>query len=769
MAWVIGVDVGGTFTDFYALDDQAGRFIVHKTPSTPGHPAQAIIDGIQSLCTRHAIDPSAIRRLSHGTTVATNTLLQRRGARVALITTEGFRDLLEIGRQIRPHMFSLQEDYPTPLVPRQRRFEVAERVMADGRVLRPMDVASLKDAMAQVRASGAQACAVCLLFAFVNPEHEQAIAKALEEEAIPGLYVSLSSEVQPEFREYERLSTTVLNAYLQPIIADYLRDLSDQLAERLPQAALGINQSSGGLMSFGRARQFPIRTALSGPAAGAVGAIDTARRAETPDIITLDMGGTSADVALVQDYATGTSYDREVGGFPVRLPMADIHTVGAGGGSIAWFDRDGLLKVGPLSAGASPGPACYRMGGEQPTVTDANLLLGRLSPDGLLGGSMPLNVEAARAVLTPVAERLGFSCERAAHGILGLVVSNMVRAIRAISVERGHDPRQFALMPFGGAGPLHASEVARSLGIRTIIVPASPGILCAQGLVVSDLKEDFVRTARTRVEPSQHEQIGETIEALQHDSRMWFEAEALPPAQRSLHVVLDMRYVGQNFELSVPLDPTVLDALDQDDLADRLCALFFEAHERQYGYHNPAAPVEIMNYRATARGQLYQPPQPLSDVTAPPEAPAPSGMRAVYFAADTAIPNPGVPAPGLHPGTHHSGTGRDRAIGCDDIALPERYPPGGCSPQPPHRGIVMISLDPITLEIVHNALRSVTDETFIALMKSAYSTNIKERRDHSTGFIDVQGRLVVMSDASLPVHLGSLLGVTATLLVLPDE
>ncbi len=638
MAWVMGVDVGGTFTDFYALDDQTGAFVVHKTPSTPDNPAQAIVDGLNALCVQHHMDATAIQRLSHGTTVATNTLLQRRGATVALITTQGFRDLLEIGRQIRPHMFSLQEDYPTPLVPRERRYEVAERMLADGEVLRPLDSASLQDALAQVRASGAQACAVCLLFAFVNPEHEQAIGKALE--AIPNLYVSLSSDVQPEFREYERLSTTVLNAYLQPIIADYLRDLADQLAERLPHATLGINQSSGGLMSFDRARQFPIRTALSGPAAGAVGAIDTARLAETPDIITLDMGGTSADVALVQNYETGTGYDREVGGFPVRLPMVDIHTVGAGGGSIAWFDRDGLLKAGPLSAGASPGPACYRMGGDQPTVTDANLFLGRLSPGGLLGGSMPLDVDAAQAVLEPVAKRLGFSCERAAHGILGLVVSNMVRAIRAISVERGYDPRQFALMPFGGAGPLHASDVARSLGIRTIIVPFAPGILCAQGLVVSDLKEDFVRTARTRAESAQQEPIRNTIEALQHDSERWFEAEGLAPGQRSLQVVLDMRYVGQNFELSVPLDDVVLAALEQDGITECLCALFFEAHERQYGYHNPAAPVEIMNFRATARGQLYQPPAPASVSTAPPKPPVPSGLRAVYFAADAALQTP---------------------------------------------------------------------------------------------------------------------------------
>ena len=638
MAWVIGVDVGGTFTDFYAFNDQTGAGVIHKTPSTPATPAQAIVEGLHTLRTAQGIDADAIHRVSHGTTVATNALLQRRGATVALITTKGFQDLLEIGRQIRPHMFSLQMDYPTPLVPRERRFEIDERVMATGDVLRSLTPDAVQAAVQQVRDSGAQACAVCLLFAFVNPQHEQDIATALA--AIPGLHVSLSSEVRPEFREYERLSTTVLNAYLQPIIADYLRHLASELAHALPKAALGINQSSGGLMSIERAERFPIRTALSGPAAGAVGAVHTARQTGYPDVITLDMGGTSADVALVQDYETGTHFDREIGGFPVRLPMVDINTVGAGGGSIAWFDRDGLLKVGPLSAGATPGPACYMMGGEHPTVTDANLVLGRLSLNGLLAGTMPLDIDAARTVLTPLAEQLSFTCERTAHGVLGIVVSNMVRAIRAISVERGHDPRRFALMPFGGAGPLHASDVARSLGIRTIIVPHAPGILCAQGLVVSDLKEDFARTARTRVDADNHTQIREYIAQLVQAGEAWCDTEELTPAQRTLLVTLDMRYVGQNFELSVPLDDTVLAHLDHADAPQRLRRLFFDAHEMQYGYHNPEDPVEIMNYRVTARGALHRPATSAAETSPPEHDPDPTGTRPVYFSPDTALPTP---------------------------------------------------------------------------------------------------------------------------------
>ena len=638
MAWIIGVDVGGTFTDFYAFDDQSGASCVHKIPSTPANPAQAIVNGLRTLCAAHAIAPRTIKRLSHGTTVATNALLQRRGATVALITTQGFRDLLEIGRQIRPHMFSLQEDYPTPLVPRQRRFEIAERVTASGAILRPLHQASLEAAVAQVRASGAQACAVCLLFAFVNPTHERAIAKALA--ALPGLYISLSSEVQPEFREYERLSTTVLNAYLQPIMAQYLSYLEHELTRDLPATLIGINQSSGGLMSLERARRFPIRTTLSGPAAGAVGAIYTARLSNRPDVVTLDMGGTSADVALVRHYETGTGFDREIGGFPVRLPMVDIHSVGAGGGSIAWFDRDGLLKVGPVSAGAAPGPACYMQGGDQPTVTDANLILGRLSPAGLLGGTMPLDVAAARAVFAPVAARLGFGIARTAHGVLGLVVSNMVRAIRAVSVERGHDPRQCTLMPFGGAGPLHASAVAHSLGMREMLVPLAPGLLCAQGLVVSDLKEDFVRTARTRVAVDQLDQMQEHIHALTHAGEAWCAAEQLAPAQRTFQVTLDMRYVGQNFELSVPLDVAMLGNLEPPEASVQLRARFFAAHELHYGYHNPDDPVEIVNYRLTARGRFSPPPaRPVSAMPAS-GLPTPIGTRQVYFTADVAVDTP---------------------------------------------------------------------------------------------------------------------------------
>ena len=649
MAWMIGVDVGGTFTDFYAFDDETGAVRVHKTPSTPDNPARAVIDGVRQLAKAQDIDLAAVSRLSHGTTVATNTLIQGRGGRVTLVTTKGFRDLLEIGRQIRPHMFDFQKDYPPPLVPRQRRLEADERVMANGSVRRALSQEEVDRVVAAVAASEPDACAVCFLFSFVNPAHERQIAAGLAA-AMPDLDISISSDVQPEFREYERLSTTVLNAYLQPVMARYMRDFEEALAAAAPAATLGINQSAGGLMSPGRARELPIRTALSGPAAGVVGAIETARRAGEANVITLDMGGTSADVCLIRNQHADMTYERWIEGYPARLASVDVNAVGAGGGSIAWFDRDGLMKVGPASAGADPGPACYGAGGIEPTVTDANLVLGRLSPRGLLGGGMPMDVDAAKTALQPVAARLELSVERTALGILGIVVANMVRALRAISVERGHDPRDFVLLPFGGAGPLHASDVARSLGISRIVVPASPGILCAEGLMVSDLREQFVRSLLTRVADDTMARITGIVTDLAGDAEGWFAREAVPAPRRSRQFSFDMRYVGQNYELSVQLAD---EAAAAPDVAT-LCALFFAAHDRSYGYHNPDDPVEIVNFRLTALGKLPRP-EPSARTGAPAAAPMPASHRPVNFDGETAVDTAIYDRGDLEPGHSLSG------------------------------------------------------------------------------------------------------------------
>jgi len=440
----------------------------------------------------------------------------------------------------------------------------------------------------------------------------------------------------------------VLNAYLQPVLARYLERLRGGVAQRAPNATIGIYQSSGGLMSVDRASEFPIRTALSGPAAGAVGAVHVARTAGREDVIALDMGGTSADVCLIRGGRAGIGYDQKIADFPVRLPMVDINTVGAGGGSIAWFERDGLLKVGPASAGADPGPACYMRGGTEPTVSDANLILGRLSEQGLLGGTMALDKTAARKAFAPIAARLGFGIEKTAHGALGIVAANMVRAIRAVSVERGHDPREFSLMAFGGAGPLHAVDVGRSLDMREVIVPPAPGILCAEGLVVSDLKEDFVATARIVVAEAETRRIAAEVAKLRQRAVDWFAAENVPDARRDLQLGFDMRYVGQNFELAVPVD-AVAAAYAADDLKAR----FFAAHEMSYGYFNPDDAVEIVNFRLTALGRLPRP--EAAAIAENAVAPSPAGYRDVYFDADRPVATALYHRAALRPGMRLAG------------------------------------------------------------------------------------------------------------------
>ena len=628
MSWTIGVDVGGTFTDFHVYDDDSGVLHLHKTPSTPHNPATAVLYGLEELSASISLDLSTVSRLSHGTTVATNAMIQRKGGKVALLVTEGFRDLLEIGRQIRPHMFSFQQDHPAPLVPRERRLEVTERILHDGTVHVALEDAAVDRAVVEVQNSDADCLAICLIFGFINSDHERQLRDAIQA-VLPNLEISISSEVQPEFREYERLSTTVLNAYLQPIVAGYLSEFEDRLSEIMPNAVLGINQSAGGLMTPARARQLPIRTALSGPAAGVVGAIDSARSAGLTDVITLDMGGTSADVCLIRGCEAEVAYDRWIEGFPVRLASVDVNAVGAGGGSIAWFERDGLMKVGPQSAGAHPGPACYGRGGIDATVSDANLVLGRLSPDGLLGGGMALDQQAARAALKPAAERLDMSIEQTAHGLLGIVVANMVRAIRVISVERGHDPREFVLLPFGGAGPLHAADVARALGISSMLVPPAPGILCARGLVVSDLRESFVLS---RLMPLNDETLPELLanqKTLYQQAEAWFEQAAIAPSNQQLQYSLDMRYVGQNYELQVDMDGGEL---------KNLATKFFAVHERNYGYHNPDDPVEIVNIRITAIGNLQGPSEKAPERLT--EEGLPEQMRPVWFDGDTPTNTP---------------------------------------------------------------------------------------------------------------------------------
>jgi N-methylhydantoinase A len=593
MSWTVGVDVGGTFTDFYVLDPLADGVLVHKRPSTPDDPSRAILAGLSEMAEIYGVDIGEVSRFAHGTTVATNALIERSGGKVAMITTKGFRDLLEIGRQVRPKIYDLKADAPSPVVPRQSRFEVAERVGPKGEVIQALTQGQIDEAVEAVAASGADCCAVCLLFSFLNPEHERRIGAALRAR-LPQLHISLSSDVQPEFREYERFSTTVLNAYLQPKVTRYMAALASALESRAGRASIGISQSAGGLMDIGRAGSLPIRTALSGPAAGVVGAVAAAAKSGEHNLITLDIGGTSTDVCLIEEGGAAMTYGRDIAEFPVRLPSIDINTVGAGGGSIAQIARDGLMKVGPESAGAVPGPACYGRGGTLPTVSDANVFLGRL-PATLVGGGMILDREAAQAAIAPLARSLGLPMAETALGIIRICVSNMVRAIRAISVERGHDPRRFTLMPFGGAGGLHAADVADELSIRRILVPLSPGILCAEGVAMSDVQESFVASCRVELKDDLLP-VQAALRALADKARRWGEgSEGLV-----MTASLDMRYVGQNYELPVPLPEGALPS------PASLRQSFLAVHQAKYGHADPTAAIECVNLRLKAR--LAQPP-----------------------------------------------------------------------------------------------------------------------------------------------------------------
>jgi N-methylhydantoinase A len=638
MSGTLGVDVGGTFTDFFLKDEASGETRTLKVASTPDDPSRAILQGLRALT-----PAGNLSLLAHGTTVATNALIQRRGGKVALVTTAGFKDLLEIGRQTRPRIYDLKADHPEPLVPREHRFEVAERIGPAGEVILALSDAEIRRAAADVKRSGAQSVAVCFLFSFLNSEHERRMGAAVRA-LLPGVDVSLSCEVQPEFREYERLSTTVLNAFLQPVAGRYMSRLGAAVDQLAPGVRIGICQSSGGLMSIARAGEMPIRTALSGPAAGVVGAVVAGAGAGRSDLVTFDMGGTSTDVCLVRDGKAEMAFGRSVAGFPVRLPAIDIHTVGAGGGSIAHIGRDSLMRVGPMSTGADPGPACYGKGGREPTVSDANLVLGRL-PEELIGGGMRLDPRLAEGAIAPLAGKLGLSLRETALGIVRIVNANMMRAIRAVSIERGHDPRAFTLLPFGGAGALHAVEIARELGIRHVLVPAAPGILCAQGVAAADIEESFVATCRVPLE-GDLASVAAALADLISAAQQWLARERQAGLEERLASALDMRYVGQNFELAIPVPHG-----QGFPSGAWLKAAFLEAHQRKYGHHDPAADIEIINVRLSARKVRASASAPTLAPSQSHPAATSSGTRPVWFTADRPTETTFIDRAALTPGT----------------------------------------------------------------------------------------------------------------------
>ena len=621
----LGVDTGGTFTDFVWLDP-TGQLRLHKQRSTPQDPSEAIWAGI--IHNEIGEDTAVI----HGSTVATNAILERRGAKTALITTAGFGDVLAIGRQNRPDLYALVPRKPAPLVPNQWRFEVAERVTAEGAILTPLDTADLDPIIAQLSADGIESVAICLLFAFLNPLHEQQIADVLRAH-LPHLPLSLASEILPEYREYERTSTTVLNAYVAPLMSHYLAKLAGRVAPR----PLAIMQSNGGLISAAVAGAQAARTALSGPAGGVVGAKFVAEQAGYTHIITFDMGGTSTDVALVAGKLPTTAAGH-IADMPLRLPMMDIHTVGAGGGSLGYVDAGGALHVGPESAGADPGPACYPpLANPRPlpvpsraTVTDANLVLGRLDAGHFLGGQMALDESAAQSALAELAEKMGVKgAETAAWGVLQVANAHMERAIRKISVERGHDPRQFTLVPFGGAGPLHACELAESMGIPRVLIPPTPGVLSALGMLVAAPTRAYAQTALRKITAAVP--LGE-----------WLASQFAPLAERAraemaaeghtavtLRHSLDMRYVGQSHELQIEMGEERRGKREEREV---VVGLFHEAHKVRYGYAQEGAVVEVVTVRLVAEAAVAPPvlPREMEEVGGGEAAVV--GQKAVWFA-----------------------------------------------------------------------------------------------------------------------------------------
>jgi len=592
----VGVDSGGTFTDVVAVDG-AGVVRAYKLPSRPAAPWEPVLEGARQVAA--VAGGGAIAELSHSTTVATNALLERRGGPVALVTTAGFEDVLEIGRQARPRLYALHPVLPAPLVDAPLRFGLDERLAADGSVVRAPTAAALEALRERIaaaaRESGVRAIAVCLLHAYANDAHERAVAEAL---APLGLPLSLSSAVLPLPREYERTSTTVVDAYVRPVVAPYLERLDGVGRVRV----LGSN---GGAMSAADAAAHPARTVLSGPAAGVVGALAVARACGVGEAITFDMGGTSTDVALIAGGEVALADEATVAGCVLQLPMMGIHTVGAGGGSIIYLDAAGALKVGPESAGAEPGPAAYDRGGTRPTVTDANVVLGRLPEAGLLGGAMPLSRARAREALAPLAAALGVSVERAAEDALAVAAVVMARAIKVVSVERGHDPAALTLLPFGGAGGLHACAVARELGMTRILVPPSPGLLCAYGALGADVAHDFVATmmrpAGARLAPAD---VAAAFLPLTQAAARALDDDGVDPAARRLERAATLRYRGQSFELTVPLKRA------DGGATEDLVAAFHEAHRARYGYALDRD-VELATLRLRAVGKVAPLPPPV--------------------------------------------------------------------------------------------------------------------------------------------------------------
>lgn len=594
------VDIGGTFTDVVTIEQSTGRLVQAKALTTYPDPTPGFLAALAK-----ATDRDGLETVGYGTTLATNAVLTRSGAKTALLTTQGFRDVLEIRRTHRSTLFDIFEEIPAPIAPRPLRFEIPERTAADGSEVRALDEQAVRAAAGKIRQAGVESIAVSYLFSFMNPAHELRTRQILAEE-LPELSadITISSEALPLHREYERTSTTVMNAYLTPLVRSYFSRLRAELAESKLYVWLQMMQSNGGLVRPDRAASFPILTLLSGPAGGVMASAYLGRLLGETHLLTLDMGGTSCDVAGITDGEPDTRLDFEIGGYSVSYPTLDIHTVGAGGGSIAKVDGFGRVSVGPDSAGSDPGPACYGRGGEFPTVTDANLVLGVYDPDFQMGGEIYPDIDlAARAIEEHVGKPLGLSVVDAAVGIVRLVNANMMHALRTVSIERGRDPRDFALVPFGGAGPTHGVHIAEELALRRVVIPPIPGCNSALGILASDVRHDLVATLRARVARLDPSDLGETLSELASEARRELDEDSIPPESRTLRASLDMRYAGQAYELNVPLSSLRPDA----STLSRAMADFHHSHRTRYGHSLGDDLVDLVNVRLTGLGATPKP------------------------------------------------------------------------------------------------------------------------------------------------------------------
>ena len=595
----IGIDVGGTFTDLALLEEETGKTLHFKVLSTSPNPADGVLRVVDKVIQDTNLSADEVNSVLHGTTITTNALLERRGARLALITTEGFRDVLEIGRQIRPSLFDWGASKPEPYVPRRRRFELKERVCANGSVSVDPDRADIEAVVEKTLASKPEAVAVSLLFSFQHPEHENRVLAALRARD-PDLPVSLSSRVLPEYREFERTSTTVANAFTTPILTEYTAGLVDSLSKRGLNARLRLLQSNGGIATLEGIREKFISTALSGPAGGVTAAAYLSRQKELPNAISLDMGGTSSDICLIRNGRPGWTVDASVGGFPIRLPMMDIHTVGAGGGSVIWVDSGGGLRVGPQSAGSRPGPACYGFGGNLPTITDAHMEIGTLRPEFFEGKDIPVRPEAGTKALAALGEPLGMSAGEVAADALRVVNFHLAKEIRAATLARGFEASECVLIPFGGAGPLHACEVAKELSIDRILLPEAAGVLSALGAAIADFRYDFSHAFIHRAGSLPESKMESGFKRLDRLGRE--KLADFPARDIRLERSVDMRYLGQSFDINVPVKG------DGEPLSpDKLVEAFHLLHENAYGFSDPDEPVEFVNLRLTALGITSRP------------------------------------------------------------------------------------------------------------------------------------------------------------------